>query len=128
MGLIFRRAVFDRDILALDKACFLQALAEGSHEVSGVSERGVPQETNNRHRRLLSARRERPRDRRAAEERDELAAFQAHSITSSARSRNDSGIVRPSALAVVRLITRLNLVGCSTGISPGFVPRRILST
>ena len=51
-----------------------------------------------------------------------------HSITSSTRTRNDSGIVSPSALAVVRLTTRSNFVGCSTGISPGFVPRRILST
>src|SRR4029077_9889888 len=51
-----------------------------------------------------------------------------YSITSSARSRNDSGIIRPSALAVVRLRTNSNLVGCSTGISPGLVPRRILST
>src|SRR5215831_19169184 len=50
------------------------------------------------------------------------------SITSSTRSRNDSGIVRPSALAVVRLMTRSNLVGCSTGMSPGLAPRRILST
>ena len=32
------------------------------------------------------------------------------------------------ALAVVRLITRSNLVGCSTGISPGLAPRKILST
>jgi hypothetical protein len=31
-------------------------------------------------------------------------------------------------LAVVRLRTSSNLVGCSIGISPGFVPRRILST
>src|SRR5262249_6242523 len=62
----------------------------------------------------------------AAEQRDELAAL--HSITSSARDRNDSGIVRPSAFAVVRLMTKSNLVGCSTGISAGFVPRRILST
>jgi hypothetical protein len=51
-----------------------------------------------------------------------------YSITSSARSRNASGIVRPSALAVVRLMTNSNLIGCSTGMSPGFVPRRILST
>jgi hypothetical protein len=51
-----------------------------------------------------------------------------YSITSSARSRNDSGIVRPSALAVVKLITRSNLVGCSIGMSPSFAPRRILST
>src|SRR5262249_41851940 len=44
------------------------------------------------------------------------------------RNSIESGIVRSSALAVVRLMTRSNLVGCSTGISPGFVPRRILST
>jgi hypothetical protein len=72
MGLIFRRAVFDHDVLALDEACFLQALAERGHQVSGICERGVPQETNNRHCRLLRTRRERPR-RRAAEQRDELA-------------------------------------------------------
>jgi hypothetical protein len=36
---------------------------------------------------------------------------QLYSITSSARSRNDSGIVRPSVLAVFRLITTY-LVGC----------------
>ena len=33
----------------------------------------------------------------------------------------------PSALAVLRLITKLELVDCSTGRSAGFVPRRILS-
>src|SRR6516225_7799555 len=76
--------------------------------------------------RLLRARRKRP-SRRAAEQRDEVAALH-HSITSSARNRNDSGIVSPSALAVVRLITRSNLVGCSTGMSAGLAPRRILST
>ena len=51
-----------------------------------------------------------------------------YSITSSARRRKLSGIFSPSALAVVRLMTRLNVVGCSTGISPGFAPRKILST
>ena len=55
------------------------------------------------------ARRKRPRYRRAAEQRDELAPF--HSITSSARNRNDSGIVSPSVLAVFRLITSWNFVG-----------------
>jgi hypothetical protein len=49
-------------------------------------------------------------------------------MTSSARSNNESGMVSPSALAVLRLITRSNFVGCSTGRSPGFVPLRILST
>src|SRR6516165_3501707 len=52
----------------------------------------------------------------------------AYSISSSARSRNDSGMASPSALAVVRLIAKSHLVGCSTGNSATFVPRRILST
>ena len=43
--------------------------------------------------RLLRARRERPRSRRAAEQRDELAAL--HSITSSARASSDGGTVEP---------------------------------
>jgi hypothetical protein len=51
-----------------------------------------------------------------------------HSITSSARASSVGGISRPSALAVIRLMTRSNLVGCSTGRSAGFAPRRILST
>ena len=49
-------------------------------------------------------------------------------ITSSARPSSDGGIVRPSALAVLRLITSSNLVGCSTGRSAGLAPLRILST
>src|SRR5262249_40272061 len=63
---------------------------------------------------LLRPRHERPRRRRAAEQRDEFAPG-AHSITSSARASSVSGTTRPSALAVVRLTTSSNLVGCSTG-------------
>src|SRR6516165_2364973 len=77
MELMFRRAVFDHDVLALDEACFLQALTEGGHEVHSVSERGVPQAPDHRHLRLLRARRERPCNRRATEQRDELAPFDA---------------------------------------------------
>ena len=51
-----------------------------------------------------------------------------YSITSSARASSVGGTSRPSALAVFRLITNSNLVGCSTGMSAGFAPRRILST
>src|SRR5262249_43236945 len=54
------------------------------------------------------------------------AAKSYYSITSSARSRNPSGRFSPRALAVVRLMMRSNLVGCSTGRSAGFAPRRIL--
>src|SRR5215470_15785353 len=49
-------------------------------------------------------------------------------ITSSARASSEGGIVSPSALAVLRLMTSSNLEGCSTGRSAGFVPLRILST
>ena len=42
-----------------------------------------------------------------------------HSITSSARASSEGGTVRPSAFAVLRLITSSNLVGCSTGKSAG---------
>src|SRR5262249_11684795 len=76
---------------------------------------------------LLRARLERPRCRRAAEQRYELAPAH-HSITSSARASSVGGTSRPSVLAVLRLMTRSNLVGCSTGMSPGFVPCKILST
>jgi hypothetical protein len=51
-----------------------------------------------------------------------------HSITSLASASNLSGISRPSALAVLRLMIISNLVGTSTGRSAGFVPLRILST
>src|SRR5262245_21870482 len=72
---------------------------------------------------LLRARRERPRGR-ASEQRDELAPSH-HSITSSARASNLSGISRPSALAVLRLITNSNLVGSTTGSSVGLSPLRM---
>src|SRR5262249_48074126 len=62
---------------------------------------------------LLRARRERPRHSRAAENRDELAPL--HSITSSASASSLSGILRPSAFAVLRLITNANLMKMSPG-------------
>ena len=49
-------------------------------------------------------------------------------ITSFARASTADGIVRPRALAVLRLITRSNFDGCSTGMPLGFAPLRILST
>jgi ABC transporter substrate binding protein len=70
----------------------------------------------------LRPRRERPRRRRAAEQRDELAPL--HSITSSAATSSLSGTSRPSALAVLRLITNSNRVDCTTGRSAGCSPLR----
>src|SRR6516225_2859011 len=84
------------------------------------------EEPDHRHRRLLRARRERPRGRRAAEQRDELAPL--HSITSSARASKIGEISKPKALAVLRLITNSNLVPCWIGKSDGFAPLRMLST
>src|SRR6516164_11667044 len=57
---------------------------------------------------LLRARRDRPRSRSAAEQSDELAPAN-HSITSSARASSLSGTIRPSAFAVLRLITSSSL-------------------
>src|SRR5262249_27460427 len=69
---------------------------------------------------LLRARRERPRRRRAAEQRDECAAL--HSITSSASESKLSEILTPSAFAVFKLITNWNLTVSITGRSAGLTP------
>jgi hypothetical protein len=51
-----------------------------------------------------------------------------YSITSSAVASSLSGTAKPSALAVLRLMTSSNLVGCSTGNSAGLAPRKMRST
>src|SRR5262249_38008559 len=71
---------------------------------------------------LLRAHRERPHHRPTAAPRDELAAF--HSITSSARPSSGSGTIRPSALAVFRLMISSTFVDCWTGKSAGCSPLR----
>src|SRR4051794_24861326 len=53
-------------------------------------------------------------------------AWRTHSITPSARASSVGEISRPSAFAVVRFMMRSNLVGCSTGKSAAFAPRKIL--
>src|SRR5262249_11554791 len=118
-------AVFDRDVLTFDIAHLGKTAAECGIELHGNGLAEAAQIPDHRHRRLLRARLERPH-RRAAEQRDELAAF--HSITSSAVASSVGGRSRPSAFALLRLITSSNFVGCSTGISAGFSPFRILST
>ena len=119
----FRPAVLDRDVPALDKA-FLTSGPGGTRQKCAIGAAGVLREkSDHRHRRLLRARREWPRRRRAAEQRDELAP--SHSITSSARPSSGSGTVRPNALAVLRLMISSTFVDCWTGRSPGFSPLRI---
>src|SRR5262249_42273090 len=94
-------AVFDRHVLALDithvgkpatKRC-IQTQGGGLGEAAEIPVR---------------ARREGPCGRRATEQRNELAS-PLHSITSSAMTSTPGGIVRPSTLAVLRLMTNSSL-------------------
>src|SRR5262249_1091954 len=115
-----RIAILDCHILLLDVADFSQRLVERRQ---GRMRRSSVEKPDPRHRRLLRARRERPRDRRAADQRDELTAG-AHSITSSARASSIGGISMPSNLAVAKLMTSSNLVDRIIGMSAGFSPLR----
>ena len=51
-----------------------------------------------------------------------------YSMTSSASAKSVGGILRLRVLAVLRLITSSNRVGCSTGSSAGLAPFRIRLT
>src|SRR5262249_21540822 len=117
--------ILDGEILTFDEACFGESLAQPIDHELGPRRRRVSEKPDHRHRRLLRVRRERPR-RRAAEQRYERAP--PHSITSSARARSVAGTSRPSAFAVLRLITSWYLVGACTGSSAGFAPLRMRST
>src|SRR5262249_27451502 len=119
----------DADVAAVDPAQLRELLQECRH--AGLKlwiVRGARhQHPDAPHSLLLRACRERPRRCRAAEQRDELAPA-LHSITSSAMASSLSGTVRPSAFAVLRLITISYLVGACTGRSAGFSPLRMRST
>jgi hypothetical protein len=69
--------------------------------------------------RLLSLGRERRRQRPKCQPAEERAAVH-HWMISSARTKSDWGMVSPRALAVLRLMTSSNFVGCSTGRSARF--------
>src|SRR5262249_27521116 len=87
----------DRDVLALDIAAILEATVKSAKTVRVRVRRLAVEKPDHRHRRLLRARRDRPR-RRAAEQRDERATL--HSITSSAMVSSPGGTSMPSARAV----------------------------
>ena len=57
-----------------------------------------------------------------------IADIYHYSTTSSASAINLAGISKFSAFAVLRLITKSNLVDCITGKSEGFSPLRIRPT
>ena len=117
-----RERRLDQAVLAIGEACSLQALAERSHAVLVPRARSTAKKPNHRHRRLLRARRERPRSR-TDEKRDEAAPL--HSITPSAVICMISGTVRPSVFAVLRLMASSNFTVCWTGKSAGFSPLRM---
>jgi hypothetical protein len=75
--LVLRPAILDHDILALDVAGFANALPECGQIACTISKRRAAEKSDHRHRRLLRARRERPRGCSAAEQRYELAASHA---------------------------------------------------
>src|SRR5262245_63366674 len=80
-----RPANLNRDVATFHPTEFAQTLHECGEPLALDQGRGGAQESDGRQLAgLLRARRERPRSRRAAEQRDEVAAA-AHSITSSAR-------------------------------------------
>jgi hypothetical protein len=65
------------------------------------------------------------RSKRANRDQGAPQQNELYSITSSAAFNRPSGTLRPSALAVLRLMTSSNFVPCTTGKSAGFSPLRI---
>src|SRR5262249_6496 len=120
-----RPAILDRDGATLDPAEFAQSLHESGDPLAHDRRRGGAQQPDGGQlRRLLRARRKRPRSRSAAEKRDELTPLHRcnHSTTWSGSERKLSEIVTPSAFAVFKLITNWNLTVSITGRSAGLTP------
>ena len=117
-----------RNVLPLQPAEIVHPLLERRIGFGGTgyrSERHPPDATDGRGRLSLA---EPVRDEQADAACQHERAPRDHWITSSARSSIAFGMVIPSAFAVLRLITRSNLVACSTGRSAGLAPFNILST
>lgn len=118
----FGVAHLDRKVLSLDPAKVGQALGKRRDHFSAV--RPGEEDADASHAAGLRTSQSSYRQRSRGQQ--ELAPL--HSITRSARTKNDRGILMPSVLAVLRLTTNSNLVGCSIGSSAGVAPLRILST
>src|SRR5262249_50703232 len=119
---VIRPPVFDLHVAALEETNLVEPLAE-CRQPRCARLRTTRVEISDHRHPLLRPCRERPRDRRATEQRDECAA--PHSITSSASVSRLSEIFRPSVFAVLKLITSSNLLANMIGRSPGLVPLRI---
>ena len=127
LRLLSAKSILQRDRPPLDIAELAQSFAERADTPNGLVDGAVTEDAHRRDSgRLLGLSGER-RGEETEGASDEGAPVH-YWITSSARASTDGGIVRPSALAVFRLITSSNFVGCSTGRSAGLAPLRILST
>src|SRR5215472_4106194 len=128
-ALAMRPPVLDLHVLSFDPAKIPETLSESVERLRPAPWIPVSEVSNSGRRFLggLRAGHER-RDEESAGERLEEHAPRAHWMISSARPISACGIVRPRALALLRLMTSSNLVGCSTGKSLGLAPFRILST
>ena len=116
------------DIFALDITMLAQACSQRTHTIRRLGRGTVVQISDLTNlRRLLSIGNERSNENTPAHDGHERSTVH-HSMTWSARSSSEGGIVTPSAFEVLRLMTSSNLVGCWTGRSLGFAPLRILST
>jgi hypothetical protein len=78
-------AKFDRDILSLDEADFIQASAKPGHETLISIRRRRTEKSDHRHRRLLCVRTQRPCSR-TAEQGEEIAP--PHELPSDAKIHN----------------------------------------
>src|SRR5215472_13991178 len=101
--------ILDRYVLAFYVARFVEAFAERGGNAHGAVGRPTADKRDDWHCRPLGARGKRPRGYRTSNSLDKLAP--SHSITSSARARSGAGIVKPSALAVLRLTINSYFVG-----------------
>src|SRR5262245_53124603 len=115
---VLRPARLDGNSAALDPAELMQPLHESGDPLAVGRRRAGTEVSDCRQlARLLRPCSDWPYRRRAAEQRDEHAA--PHSITSSASASSFGGMSSPRALAVLRLMSSSNFVGCSIGRSPG---------
>ena len=116
-----RPAIVNPNVAALCPPKLLECLAEcGDESLSFTVCFGKPHQHTDPSRSILLRDRSNQPCGGTADECDELAP--PHSITSSAIAITPGGMVRPSALAVFRLITNSYLDACTTGKSAGFSP------
>src|SRR5262249_26435062 len=124
---ILRISIVDDNILALNPPELAQPLPERVEQGRPIGRGRQTKKTYPRHlSRLLRVGRKR-RGEEAESASDEGAPVH-YWMTSSARASTAGGMVRPRALAVLRLMTSSNLVGCSMGRSAALAPLRSLST